>query len=192
MILRSMDIHNYKKKFERTLERIKEDTNLSNEDKLIIHKFKDNCLCRGLSYGKIDAYLFYLTKFIKMLNKPVEGATKNDIERVMGELHQTNYAEETKVCFKIVVRKLYQMLRGFEEKEYPGEDIIEVLYDLKKLSNSISRHKDLRPVSKKLKKYGETLLDPDFNRLALEILKRIVLMLNKLDIIFTKEGKLSF
>jgi len=116
-----MDIHNYKGRFERTLVRLDEDKEISVGNREIIHKFKDNCLCRNISYGKLDAYLFYLMKFTKMLDKPIGDASKEDIMRVMADLNQTDYSEETKVCFKIVIRKVYQMVRGFEGKEYPDE-----------------------------------------------------------------------
>lgn len=115
-----MDIHNYKGRFERTLKRI-EEADISTKNRAVIHKFKDDCLCRGISYGKIDAYLFYLVKFINMLNKSAEEATKEDIKRVVAELNQTDYSEETKACFKIAVRRLYQILRDTEGKDYPEE-----------------------------------------------------------------------
>jgi len=116
-----MDIHNYKGRFGRTLVRLDADKEISVGNREIIHKFKDNCLCRNISYGKLDAYLFYLMKFTKMLDKPIGDASKEDIMKVMADLNQTDYSEETKVCFKIVIRKVYQMVRGFEGKEYPEE-----------------------------------------------------------------------
>jgi len=43
-----MDIHNYKKQFERSLERIKELDEISKENKEIIFKFKDYLLSEGI------------------------------------------------------------------------------------------------------------------------------------------------
>ena len=84
--------------------------------------FKDDCLCRGVSYGKIDAYLFYLKKFSQMLDKEIDKANKEDIKKVIAELNQTDFSEETKVCFKIAVRRLYKLIRGIEGKgKYPEE-----------------------------------------------------------------------
>ena len=37
--------------------------------------------------------------------------------KFIGKLNQTSYAEQTKLCFKIVIRKLYKILEGKEE--YP-------------------------------------------------------------------------
>ena len=114
-----MDIHNYKGRFERTLKRIEEDKDISEENKKIIFQFKDNCLCQNISYGKIDAYLFYAVKYTKMLKKFMPEACKEDIMKVIAELNQTKYSEQTKVCFKIMLRKMYKMIRKTEE--YPAE-----------------------------------------------------------------------
>ncbi|MDD5191517.1 MAG: tyrosine-type recombinase/integrase [Candidatus Nanoarchaeia archaeon] len=117
-----MDIHNYKRRLERTTERIKESKDISERNREILLKFKDYCLYNNISLGKIDSYLFYTIKFVFMLKKLIEEATKEDIQRVIAQLNQTDYSEETKVCFKIAIRKLYKMIRGVEEKgEYPPE-----------------------------------------------------------------------
>ena len=116
-----MDIHNYKGRFERALQRL-EKSDISKKDKEAIYKFKDYCLCQNISYGKIDTYLFYLVKFTKMLDKPIEKATKEDIMRVVAKLNQTGLSEQTKKCFKIALRRLYKILRGVDGKgEYPEE-----------------------------------------------------------------------
>jgi len=131
-----MDLHNYKQRFDRTLERL-EKSDISKGNKALIHEFKDYCLCQGISYGKLDAYLFYLVKFVNMLQKPIEKAHKGDIIRVIAELNQTKYSEETKVCFKIAVRRLYKIVRNTEGKgKYPEE--------VEWISTSISKnHKKL-------------------------------------------------
>jgi site-specific recombinase XerD len=113
-----MDIHNYKRRFDRTIERIK-DSDISKGNKKILLQFKDSCICENISYGKIDAYLFYLMKFTNMLQKAIEQATKEDLMRVISELNQTQYSEETKISFNIAVRKIYKMIR--ETEDYPPE-----------------------------------------------------------------------
>jgi len=113
-----MDIHNYKRRFDRTIERLNE-SDISKTNKKILLQFKDSCICENISYGKIDAYLFYLMKFTNMLQKAIEQATKEDIMKVISELNQTNYSEETKVSFRIAVRKIYKMIRDTED--YPPE-----------------------------------------------------------------------
>lgn len=114
----TMDIHNYKARLERTIKRLENSTVSTNNQKILL-KFKDQCLCDNISYGKVDAYLFYLIKFTNMLQKAIEQATKEDIMKVISELNQTNYSEETKVSFRIALRKIYKMIRDTED--YPPE-----------------------------------------------------------------------
>ena len=117
-----IDLHNYKRRLEKSIERI-ELSDIPKNDKEMLLKFKDDCLSNNLSAGKIDIYLMHLRRFVNMLKKPIEEANKDDLKRVIGELNQmTNYTEQTKVGFKIAVRKLYKLVRGIEEKGvYPPE-----------------------------------------------------------------------
>jgi len=46
--MRRMDIHNYKKKYERMLQRIREEEDLSKEDRKTILKFNDYCVSEGI------------------------------------------------------------------------------------------------------------------------------------------------
>ena len=45
-ILRDMDIHNYKKRYERTLERIKDSNEITDDNKEIVFNFKDYFIVR--------------------------------------------------------------------------------------------------------------------------------------------------
>ncbi len=80
-----MDIHNYKARLERTIKRLGKST-ISEDNQKILLRFKDQCLCDNISYGKVDAYLFYLIKFTNMLQKAIEQATKEDIMKVIQSL----------------------------------------------------------------------------------------------------------
>ena len=57
-----------------------------------------------------------------MFKKPFDKAKKEDIRTIVADLNQTALSEETKKCFKIMLRKLYRFLRKVEEKGvYPDE-----------------------------------------------------------------------
>lgn len=99
-----MDIHNYKRRFERAVERIKVAVDILEENKEIILKFKDHCLSDGIGIAKIDRYLGDLAKYSRMLKKPFPEASKEDIRTVVAELEQSNLAAETKKIFKILLR----------------------------------------------------------------------------------------
>lgn len=116
-----MDIHHYERRYQRKLELIKE-SDIPQADKEIIYQFNNFCLTKDISVGKIEVYLHYLVKFVKMLNKPIVKATKQDIMRIIAELNQTSYSEETKKAFKIAIRRLYKIVRGVDEGDpYPEE-----------------------------------------------------------------------
>ncbi len=110
-----MDLHNYKRRFERTLERI-EESDISADDKEVIWMFKDYCLTQNISWGKTERYLGDIVKLSRMLNRPIRKATKQDLMKVVAELNQSELSESTKQCFKILLRKLYKLLRGIEGK----------------------------------------------------------------------------
>ncbi|MEK6873054.1 MAG: hypothetical protein AABW90_03515 [Nanoarchaeota archaeon] len=101
-----MNIHNYQRRFERTVERIRNSPDISNENKEITIRFKDYLLSENIGIAKIERYLFDLIKYSRMLKKSFVEASKGDIRSVIGELNQTNLAEETKKCFKVMLRKL--------------------------------------------------------------------------------------
>jgi integrase/recombinase XerD len=120
--LMNADIHNYKRRFERTLERIESCQDISSENKETIFSFKDYLISEGIGFAKIERYLGDMAKFSRMLNKSFSDSDKGDIRRVIANLEQEELSAETKKCFKVMVRKLYRFIRGFEEKgEYPPE-----------------------------------------------------------------------
>jgi integrase/recombinase XerD len=148
-----MDIHNYKRRFERTVERINESTDISKENKETILNFKDYLLSENVGTAKIERYLFDLMKYSRMLNKSFEKASKDDIRRIVGEINQLDLAEETKRGFKIVLRKLYRFLEGIEEKgKYPdrvGWISINIQENHKKLPEELLTEEEIKLIIEK-------------------------------------------
>jgi len=105
-----------KKQFERTLEKIQESKDISDENREIIFKFKDYLLSDNIGIAKINRYLLDLIKFDGMAKKPFPDVNKADLRAIIGLLNQTTLAEETKKGFKIMLRKLYRFIEGVEEK----------------------------------------------------------------------------
>src|SRR3989338_3279033 len=117
-----VSIHNYEQRFKRTLERIQNSRELSEENRKIIMDFKDYLLSEGIGLAKIERYLGDILKFNRLLSMPFEKAGKEDIRRVVSAVHQEVWSEEIKRCFKIMIRKLYCFIRGVERGEgYPDE-----------------------------------------------------------------------
>lgn len=117
-----MDIHNYKRRFERTLERLNDSKEISDDNKRTALNFKDYLLSEGIGLPKIERYLSDLMKFSKMFNKSFSEATEADIRKIIGEINQTDLSEETKKTFKIMLRRLYRFIRNITKKgTYPPE-----------------------------------------------------------------------
>lgn len=117
-----MDIHNYKGQLEGTISRLEKSGEISSANKKLILNFRDYLLSEGIGIAKINRYLIDASKYAKLLHKPLDKADKADIRKVVGKIEQSDYAAETKKCFKVMLRKLYRFLRGFEKKgEYPDE-----------------------------------------------------------------------
>jgi len=61
-----MDIHNYKRQFERNLERIQESKEISKENKKVIIDFKDYLLSEGIGIARINRFFYELMKYSRM------------------------------------------------------------------------------------------------------------------------------
>lgn len=116
-----VDIHNYKRQFERQIELIKESSMIQkNKDTAL--DFKDYLLSEGIGVAKIGRYLLDIRKFDVILKKPFVDADKGDIRKVIGKIEQSELAPESRKCFKVMVRKLYRFIRKIEDRGvYPDE-----------------------------------------------------------------------
>ena len=117
-----LDIHNYKRQFERQVELIKDNSKISKTNKKIAIDFKDYLLSEGISVAKIGRYLLDVRKFALMLNKSFDKADEKDLRKVVAGIEQSELAPESKKCFKVMIRKLYRFIRGINERgKYPKE-----------------------------------------------------------------------
>ena len=112
----TFDFHNYAKRLSSARARLKR-ANICQRNIELIEKFLQNCIIRGLSPARATFYLDKLITIAKTLKTPFDQATKEDIERVVGQI-ETRYTKEwTKYCFKLTIRIFYRWLEG--KKEYP-------------------------------------------------------------------------
>ena len=117
-----MAIHNYQRQLERQIELVNEDSEISKKNKETISKFKDYLLSEGIGAAKIGRYMLDIRRLAKLLNKPFEKATKENLRAIVGEINQSKLAEESKKCVKVLIKRLYRYLEGVEEKGvYPDK-----------------------------------------------------------------------
>ncbi len=77
-----MDIHNYERRLERTLDKIKNSSSISSQNKKHILKFYDTCFSEGISKCKIDRYLFDLHKLAEWIKIDFKKADRSDIQKL--------------------------------------------------------------------------------------------------------------
>ncbi len=113
-----LDIHNYKKRLERTLENIQKSNEILDENRKIIIRFHDSCFSEGLSVCKIERYLYDLFRLAKMMDKSFSEANKEDLQKVMAVIEKKEWSPNSKQTFKIMMKKFYKWFEGNGE-EYP-------------------------------------------------------------------------
>ncbi len=113
-------------------------------------EFKDHLLSMGIGIAKINRYLGDLIKFNKIFKREFGTATKPDIKSVISEINQEPLSEETKRCFRIMLRKFYCYVRGFEEKGVYPEEVKWMKMELgqkhKKLPDELLTEEDVRKI----------------------------------------------
>jgi len=114
-----IDIHDYDKKLNSVVNKIKNST-ISKRDKDLILNFQNICFSEGIGKAKITRYLYDLCKIAELTTKDLDVCCKEDIQDIIAKLEQTDYAYETKRGFKIVIKKFYKWLRKTEDS-YPDE-----------------------------------------------------------------------
>ena len=109
------DPHNYKQRLERAMIRL-EDSALSQRNKVLITKFKDDCLLQ-ISTGRTLRYVQSLMKIVAWLEKDLDKADKDDLKAVVAHVHSLDYTEWTRHFYKVTLRKFYAWLHEGEAPE---------------------------------------------------------------------------
>lgn len=77
-----------------------------------IINYSNFCFAKGLSLGRIKKICYSLKVISKMLNKKFRIAKRNDIEKLMIKIEQTDYTEHTKHDIKVVVKQFWRWLKN--------------------------------------------------------------------------------
>ena len=143
-----IDIHDYQKQLDLSLARIREDPEISSENKKIIHKFYERLLSDNLSTPRVVYYTNKLALLAKWLGKSFEKATREDIEKLTRRLNQMPYTEWTKKDYRVTLKKFYKWLRGIDERGvYPPEVSwinTHISHDRQELPNNLPNEEDMK------------------------------------------------
>ena len=90
------------------------------ENKQAIVSFSKVRLAKGSSHGRVAKIVYCLRFLAHWLKKPYSQATKDDLIGLIGDLESnTNYSENTKHDYKIVLKMFYKWLKGNDEVAPP-------------------------------------------------------------------------
>jgi site-specific recombinase XerD len=112
-----VDIHNYEKRLHYFLNKL---NNLDKANREDILKFVRYLSAEGISTGRITKYIYSLINIVRILNKPLRDASKEDIVDLVSKI-ETNkeWSDFTKHDHKVILRKFFKWLRNSED--YPPE-----------------------------------------------------------------------
>jgi len=116
-----LDIHNYPRRVSSVLDKIRKDEQISDSNKLLILKYHQHLEACGISAGRVMKYLYHLRSINNMMKMDFEKATRDDMEKLMQYLEKSNYKDNTKKDFKVVVKRFWQWMKDFPDKRYPPE-----------------------------------------------------------------------
>jgi len=113
-----MDIHNYRRRLDRVLERIK-DSNILEENKKAISDFVSSLLGKSLSIARIEHHIQILRYISKLSDKSFSQMTKEDIAKIVREIQENEWSSRYKYEFFITIRIFFRWLKQTEG--YPEE-----------------------------------------------------------------------
>lgn len=105
------EIYGLDKQIKRILEKI-EHSELCEENKRKLLEFYRDCRVRGLSKARSFNYLRTLFVVAKVLGKPFEEATREDIVEFLRWLEEKNYSEWTKHDYRAILKAFYKWLNN--------------------------------------------------------------------------------
>src|SRR3989338_9144979 len=113
-----VDLYNHPERLRRSIEKLKEDSLVNDENKEDIDSFSKIRLAKGSSHGRVAKVVYCLHYLSKWLKKSFRNATKEDLIQLVGGLESSHYSEYTKYDYKIVLKMYYKWLLGNDE-EFP-------------------------------------------------------------------------
>ena len=149
------DIHEYKRKLKKSLERL-ESSKISRANKKAIVDFHQECFAEGLSIARVERYVFILKQIAEILKKDFKRATKKDIIRVMQEIESRDYTEWTKLFYKVALKKFYRWLRGTKE---PPPEVAWIKLTMKNGNHKLPEELLTQDDVKKMVEAAKTLRD---------------------------------
>ena len=110
------DIHNLNHNLEIRLKKLK-NSSLSDRNKELILEFHNYCFAEGLSISRVLRYIYCLDKVCQWLDKDLDKVEKKDMVSLIQRIERSSYADNTKVLFKVCLKKFYKWRNNGEYPE---------------------------------------------------------------------------
>lgn len=113
------DIHNSAERYEQNRQKLESSDSVSEENKDVIQRFIEKSFAQGISKARVRKYLTDFHSMLKLVDDfTLLDADQKDLERLVAQIEQADYAEATKSDFKCVLKKFYKVMEG-KGREYP-------------------------------------------------------------------------
>jgi integrase/recombinase XerD len=115
------DIHGSEQRYEQNKRKLENSDKISIENKDAIKRFINKSFAAGISKARVRKYLTDFHSMLQLVDKiELLDADQEDLERLVAEIEQADYAEATKSDFKCVLKKFYKVMEG-DGREYPNK-----------------------------------------------------------------------
>ena len=115
------DIHNSEHRCELNKQKLKDSDKVSPENKDAIQRFINKSFAEGISKARVRKYITDFHSMLQLVDDiELLDADKENLERLVAEIEQEDYAESTKSDFKGVIKKFYKVMEG-NGREYPDK-----------------------------------------------------------------------
>lgn len=81
----------------------------------VVERFLEFCVSEGLSKKRIDKYGWILRNICKWLKVDFKKATKENIQKLIKRINESDYKAWTKRDYKVAIKKFYKWLEGDNE-----------------------------------------------------------------------------
>ena len=103
-----MDVYDCDRRIRCCRESILSRPDLLDSHRRAILRFNRHLQAEGLSKARRLKYLQTLPQVAKMLGKPFEDATREDIKRVKAMLDEKGISEDTKHSYRAIIKKFFR------------------------------------------------------------------------------------
>ena len=115
------DIHNSEQRYEQNKQKLENSDKISTENKNAIKLFINKSIAGGISMARNRKYLTDFNSMLQLVDEiELLDSDQEDLERLVAEIEQADYAEATKSDFKCVLKKFYKVMEG-NGREYPSK-----------------------------------------------------------------------